>query len=80
MRKAIHPLDSLIALRMRRRRREIGMSQKILGEHLSVSFQQIQKYETAKSRIRASMLHEAASVLDVSIEYFFNNFSLHSKK
>ncbi len=40
-------IDILIGKRIRHRRIAIGLSQKALGSHLGVSFQQIQKYEKA---------------------------------
>ncbi len=36
------------------------------------TFQQLQKYETGKNRISASVLWELAQVLDVPVSFFFN--------
>jgi transcriptional regulator with XRE-family HTH domain len=49
----------------------LGMSQQKLGEHLGITFQQIQKYEKGTNRVSASRLLEAARVLGVPAAYFF---------
>ncbi|MBD5400422.1 helix-turn-helix transcriptional regulator [bacterium] len=56
-------LGELIAMH----RRMLGMSQKDLAEKLGVSFQQIQKYETAKNNLSASRLFEIATVFEMSV-------------
>ena len=53
------------------RRIEIGMSQEALGEHLGLTFQQIQKYEKGANRIGASRLQEIGKVLEVPVAYLF---------
>ena len=49
------------------------MTQTDLGDALDLSFQQIQKYERGANRIGASRLLALARVLDVSIDYFFED-------
>ncbi len=51
---------------MRRARKERGLTQTQLGDALSVSFQQVQKYERGTNRISSSALVLIARVLDVS--------------
>ena len=58
------PIDVAVGARMRIRRKEIGMSQQTLAEHLGVTFQQVQKYDRGANRISASMLVRAARALD----------------
>lgn len=58
------PIDVAVGARIRIRRQELRMSQQTLGEHLGVSFQQVQKYEHGANRISASMLVKAARALD----------------
>ena len=53
----------------------IGMSQERLGELLSLTFQQVQKYEKGVNRIGAGRLFEIARILDVPIEYFYEDFA-----
>ena len=57
------PIDVAVGARMRIRRKEVGMSQQKLAEHLGVTFQQVQKYERGANRISASMLVRAARAL-----------------
>nr|WP_279347265.1 helix-turn-helix domain-containing protein [Govania unica] len=56
---------------MRLRRTLLGMSQEKLGEAVSLTFQQIQKYERGSNRIGASRLHQLARVLEVPVAFFF---------
>ncbi|HZZ60480.1 MAG TPA: helix-turn-helix transcriptional regulator [Roseiarcus sp.] len=53
------------------RRVMLAMSQGKLGQLLGVTFQQIQKYEKGSNRISASRLRQAAHVLDVPVEFFY---------
>ncbi len=66
-----HPVDVHVGGRVRLRRNLLGKSQTDLGNALGVTFQQIQKYERGTNRIRASRLYQLCHVLDVPIEYFF---------
>jgi transcriptional regulator with XRE-family HTH domain len=59
-------LDREIGARVRRARKERGLTQTQLGESLNVSFQQVQKYERGTNRISSSALILIARVLDVS--------------
>jgi transcriptional regulator with XRE-family HTH domain len=49
------------------------MTQTGLGDAIGLTFQQIQKYERGANRISASRLCDLAQVLDVPIEYFFED-------
>jgi len=51
----------------------LGMSQEKLGEHLGITFQQIQKYEKGTNRIGASRLQHIARVLSVPVSFFFED-------
>ena len=57
--------------RLRWLRRARGMTQEALGDPCGVSFQQIQKYETAASRISATMLLRLAVALQVEVWFFY---------
>jgi transcriptional regulator with XRE-family HTH domain len=65
------PADIRFGDRMRARRMMIGMSQTELGVALSVTFQQIQKYEKGINRVSPSGLEKLAATLGVPISYFF---------
>ena len=65
------PVDVFVGARVRALRRLRDLSQQELAPHLGVSFQQIQKYETATNRISASMLHRIAVLFDVPVGALF---------
>jgi transcriptional regulator with XRE-family HTH domain len=64
-------VDGYVGARLRMRRVMLGMSQGKLGQLLGVTFQQIQKYEKGSNRISASRLRQAAQVLEVPVEFFY---------
>ena len=66
-----HPVDMHVGAAIRRRRRELGMTQQHLGKLVNIKFQQIQKYETGANRVSASRLWEISRALGVSVSYFF---------
>jgi transcriptional regulator with XRE-family HTH domain len=67
------PVDVHVGARVRQRRTLFGMTQTDLADALGLSFQQIQKYEKGTNRVGASRLYDLSRVLDVSIEYFFDD-------
>lgn len=69
--RAPNPVDLHVGLRIRLRRKELGVSQEKLADSIGLTFQQIQKYERAANRVSASKLWEMARALDTSIAYFF---------
>lgn len=71
MQKKSTPIDQLVGSRVRLRRMALGMSQEKLGEHLGVTFQQVQKYEKGVNRVGASRLQRIAEVLNAPISFFF---------
>jgi len=64
-------IDIQIGARLKTRRIEVGMSQQILGRHLGLTYQQIQKYEKGINRIGASRLQQIGRILKVPAGYFF---------
>jgi transcriptional regulator with XRE-family HTH domain len=69
--KQANPTDMLVGNRVRIRRMLIGMSQERLGELLSLTFQQVQKYEKGVNRIGAGRLFDVSRILGVPIDYFY---------
>ena len=67
----IHPIDRVIGHNLRLFRVARGMSQSALGQHVGVTFQQIQKYEKGSNRVSASTLAEFAVALNVEVQSFF---------
>lgn len=65
------PIDRHVGVRLRMRRKELGVSQERLAEAIGLTFQQVQKYERAANRISASKLWEIAQVLNTTVSYFY---------
>lgn len=70
--KSPNPIDIHVGARVRLRRMMLGMSQEKLGEHLGITFQQVQKYEKGTNRVGASRLQAIARVLSVPVAFFFD--------
>src|ERR1700682_4581470 len=66
------PIDVHVGSRVRLRRNMMGLSQEKLGEALSLTFQQVQKYERGANRIGASRLWELSRILDVTVQFFYD--------
>ncbi|MZR12219.1 helix-turn-helix domain-containing protein [Maritimibacter sp. DP07] len=67
----VHPIDQHVGRRIREERLRAGMTQSKLAEFIGVRFQQVQKYESAASRISASRLCLIADALDRPVSAFF---------
>lgn len=72
VKKVPNPIDRHVGSRVRMRRVLLGMSQEKLGEALSLTFQQVQKYEKGTNRIGASRLQQISKTLNVPPAYFFD--------
>lgn len=72
-----NPVDVFVGARLRLRRTIAGYSQQKLGDSVSLTFQQIQKYEKGANRISASRMFQFAHVLGVPPAYFFEGIELH---
>lgn len=70
-----NPVDRHVGLRIRMRRKELGVSQERLAESIGLTFQQVQKYERAANRVSASKLWEMARALDTSVAYFYEGLA-----
>jgi len=68
-----HPVDVHVGSRVRQRRKLVGLSQTELGQELGLTFQQIQKYERGANRIGASRLYQIAQILQVTVNFFFED-------
>jgi transcriptional regulator with XRE-family HTH domain len=74
-RKEPNPIDVHVGSRVRLRRLLVGMSQEKLGEQLGLTFQQVQKYEKGTNRIGASRLYEVSRILNVPVQYFYEEMA-----
>jgi transcriptional regulator with XRE-family HTH domain len=75
--RAPNPVDRHVGLRIRLRRKELGISQERLAEAIGLTFQQVQKYERAANRVSASKLFEMARALETNIAYFYEGLASH---
>ena len=66
-----NPIDKHVGSRVRMRRLMLHVTQERLGDALSITFQQVQKYEKGTNRISASRLQQISDVLKVPISFFF---------
>ena len=73
-------IEKKIGERLKFYRKQKGVSQTSLGEHVGLTFQQIQKYENGSNRLSTSRLIDFASYLDFSIEEFFDGLTKTSSK
>jgi transcriptional regulator with XRE-family HTH domain len=64
-------VEEYIGLRIRTRRRELGLTQGELGKSLDVTAPQVVKYENGKDGVGAGRLPQLAAVLQVPLDYFF---------
>lgn len=70
-----HPVDVHVGKRLKQIRTLRRMSQTDVAKQLSLSFQQIQKYEIGSNRVAASRLFELSRILDVPTSYFFDGIA-----
>jgi transcriptional regulator with XRE-family HTH domain len=69
--EGVDTINTHVCQRMKAKRILRDMSQERLAKALGISYQQLQRYESGKSRLPCSMLYRAALALDVPLTYFF---------
>jgi transcriptional regulator with XRE-family HTH domain len=67
-----HFVDVHVGARLRCRRELLGIKVQQLAATVGVSFQQVQKYESAENRISPSRLYQFARALAVPVAWFFD--------
>lgn len=70
-----HFVDRHVGERLRRRRKDLNLSQEELAASVGLTFQQIQKYERGSNRVSASKLYQMAQTLQASVGYFFEGLA-----
>ena len=55
------------------------LTQAELAKALGLSFQQVHKYEQGKNRMSAAMMVQIAAMLDVDVQYFFDELPTGAK-
>ena len=73
-------LPIYVGKRLKERRKKLGITLIELADQLGISYQQIQKYETAKNGISAETLYSIALIFNVEINYFFEGFHKYMKR
>ena len=66
-------IDVHVGKRIRLRRNILHITQQQLAEMLGLTFQQVQKYEKGFNRVSASRLWDISRVLDVPMNFFFED-------
>lgn len=69
--KRVTNIDAHVGKKLKLRRINLGLSQQELGKLLSITFQQIQKYEKGVNRVSSGKLYYLSKVLKVPVAYFF---------
>jgi transcriptional regulator with XRE-family HTH domain len=72
MGKLAKRVDDHVGEKIRERRTQMGLTQEHLATALSISYQQVQKYETGANRVSAGRLFEIAQRLEVDMSFFFD--------
>ncbi|MGX7744027.1 helix-turn-helix domain-containing protein [Rhodopseudomonas parapalustris] len=67
----LDPVDVQVGANIKMVRQQRGITQKVLGHALGLTFQQVQKYETGRNRVGASRLQRIADILDVKPAQLF---------
>ena len=71
--KSTTDIDRTVGLRIATLRKAKGLSQTQLGQHVGVTFQQIQKYEKGANRVSSGRLQEIAEFLEVPMSTLFGD-------
>ena len=61
-------------MKIKARRREIGMSQEELADMLGVTYQQVQRYENGRNKLNVENIQTIAGALSVPLSYFFESY------
>lgn len=62
-----------IGEKVKKKRRELGISQEELAERLGVTYQQVQRYENGMNKLNVENIQVIADALDAPVSYFFGN-------
>lgn len=65
--RGVQEADKIVGERIKARRHVMEMSQLELGEHLGISFQQIQKYEKGTNRVTTGRLIQICKALQCDL-------------
>ncbi|MEW6088331.1 MAG: helix-turn-helix transcriptional regulator [bacterium] len=71
MKKYTIKTSGQIGVRIKERRKELGISQEELAEALDVTYQQVQRYENGSNKLNVENIQLIAEILSVPVSYFF---------
>lgn len=63
--------DAVVAVRLRKMRNLLDMSQADVAKRIGLTIQQLQKYEKAGNRISAGRLHQLSELYGCPVSWFF---------
>jgi DNA-binding XRE family transcriptional regulator len=69
------PSNLRIGNRLRTKRISYGISQETLSERLGIDRDDLDLFETGTKRMNANLLLNIAKVLDVQLDYFFQDYA-----
>lgn len=72
MHNPLNKIDAHLAARFKLCRKELGLTQQQMAQHLGISYQMVQKFEWGKSRLSASQLAHWAPLLQRPLVWFFD--------
>ncbi len=64
-------IDASVGKQLKKRRKELKLSQTQLGDMLGITYQQIQKYESGANKVSPGRLVHLSKTLGVQLPYFF---------
>ena len=70
----LHPFDKHVGQRIRIARQKSKMTQAHLAELLTISFQQVQKYENGLNRTSCSRLYQISKILGFPVAFFLDEY------
>jgi transcriptional regulator with XRE-family HTH domain len=65
---------------IKKRRKELGISQEKMAEELDVTYQQIQRYENGSNKLNVENLQVIAGILKMPVTAFFEGFKVPPEK
>ena len=69
--EVVEEIDRRLGVLVRTRRRERKLTQTQLADRRGVTYQQVQKYESGRTRMSVVLLIKLSEVLGVRVSYFF---------
>lgn len=71
-------IEEYLGKQLREKRQKRGFTLSVVASQIGISYQQVQKYEQAQSKVSASILYKFAKLYGVSIDKFFEGLPVSS--